>query len=238
MSSRFRIVVYSVCVVVALLALAYALFLVSKSRSFQFFGGLTQWVATEEKVIALTFDDAPSVHTGTALDILDAKGIPATFYVVGKAMEQSPDVVVDIVRRGHELGNHSYSHQRFLLKSPQFIATEIERTNALIRAAGYADEITFRPPNGKKLIALPWYLRQHGIKTIMWDVEPDTFHVGDADAIVQYTLEQAKPGSIILMHPFCEEVCAADREALPRIIDTLQSRGYRFVTVSQLLSYQ
>lgn len=238
MVKRFKARLIVVCLtVIGILVFSYGAFSISKSRSFQFFGGLTQRVTTEEKVIALTFDDAPTKHTGAVLDILNAKGIPATFYVVGRAMEQYPDVAADIVRRGHELGNHSYSHQRFLLKSPSFIATEIEKTNELIRATGYADAITFRPPNGKKLFGLPWYLHQHDIATIMWDVEPDTFHAGDAEGIFRYTIEHARPGSIILMHPFCDASCAADRDALPRIIDELQVRGYRFVTVSQLLTY-
>lgn len=225
----------TVVIVIVLLAFAYGAFALSKSRSFQFFGGLTQRVETGEKVVALTFDDAPSAHTDAVLATLAEKDVRGTFYAIGNAMEQYPDAAKEIVARGHELGNHSYLHQRFLLKSPSFIAQEIEKTNALIRSAGYMGEITFRPPNGKKLIGLPWYLRKHGIKTIMWDVEPDTYHAGDADAIVQYTLEQTRPGSIILLHPFCNQQCAADREALPRIIDGLRAQGYRFMTVSELL---
>ena len=69
----------------------------------------------------------------------------------------------------------------------------------------------------------------------MWDVEPDTYHAGNADKIVSYTLENTKPGSIILMHPLCGESCVADREALPKIINGLKEEGFSFVTVSELL---
>src|SRR5690606_30411798 len=106
----------------------------------------------------------------------------------------------------------------------------------LIRDAGYTGDITFRPPNGKKLFGLPWYLSKHDIKTIMWDVEPDTYYQGNAEAMVMYTLKNMKPGSIILMHPFCGEICTSDRQALPEIIDELNRQGYTFVTIQQLLS--
>ncbi|MFZ5376178.1 MAG: hypothetical protein ACOZAN_00715 [Patescibacteria group bacterium] len=110
-----------------------------------------------------------------------------------------------------------------------------------IRQFGYKGIITFRPPNGKKLFFLPWYLEQQGITTIMWDVEPDTFLPQNlsvkeqTDFLVEYTINKVQPGSIILMHPFCSE-CQADRLAIGKIIDELHQRGYKFVTISELLS--
>jgi chitin deacetylase len=218
-----------------LLVICYSLYLVSKSRSYQFFGELTDKINTNEKIIALTFDDAPSDKTDEILALLAKKNIKATFYVIGRNAEEYPEEIKNIVREGHELGNHSYSHQRMIFKSPAFIKNEIEKTDQLIRSAGYSGKITFRPPNGKKLFMLPWYLWKNDRKTIMWNIEPDTYCQGDADAIVKYTLENIKPGSIILMHPFCGQECTADREALPKIIYELESKGYQFQMVSQLL---
>lgn len=215
----------------------FLLFQISKSRTFQFFGEIISRVNTDQKVIALTFDDAPNSKTQEILNILKEKQVKATFYEVGKAIEQYPEEAKSIVEAGMEIGNHSYSHKRMVLKSPSFIHTEVQNTNTLIRSSGYKGEITFRPPNGKKLFGLPWYLRQHNIKTVMWDVEPDTYVAGNSDAIIKYTLSHVRPGSIILIHPFCENECVADREALPKIIDKLQSQGYRFVTISELLKY-
>lgn len=217
-------------------AIMYALFQISKSRSFQFFGGLTHRVETTQKVVALTFDDAPTPHTPEVLDILAQKQAKATFYVIGENMEKYPAIASQIVESGMEVGNHSYSHPRFLLKPQAFIEQEIEKTNKLIRQTGYKGEITFRPPHGKKLFGLPWHLHKHGIQTITWDVEPDTYY-STKDEIVTYTLEHTKPGSIILMHPFCDS-CGADREALLDIIDRLKTQGYTFVTVGELLSHK
>lgn len=220
----------------------YILFHISKSRTFQFFGGIIHRVNTSEKVIALTFDDAPTEYSDEVVDILEEKGVKATFYAIGQNIEKYPEEAKNIVTHGHELGNHSYSHQRFLLKSFPFVESEIQKTNELIRNAGYKGEITFRPPNGKKLFSLPWYLRQHNIKTIMWDVEPDTYlsnSVGKEEKtkfLVDYTVENTRLGSIILLHPLCES-CEDGRQALELIIDKLQSEGYKFVTISELLTY-
>lgn len=212
------------------------LFQISKSRTFQFFGNLTNRIDTDQKVVALTFDDAPSTKTQEVLDILKEKQVKATFYEIGKGIEQHPNEAKTIVDAGMEVGNHSYSHKRFLLKSLSFIDTEIQKTNMLIKDSGYQGEITFRPPNGKKLFALPWYLYRHNIKTIMWDIEPDTYVAGDSEAIVKYTLDHVRPGSIILLHPFCDKECDADREALPRIIDGLKEKGFTLVTINKLLA--
>lgn len=209
------------------------LFQLSRSWTFQFFGNLTDRVETNEKVIALTFDDAPTGHTPAILDMLAAKNVKATFYVIGKNIEEHPDIAKRIVAEGHELGNHSYSHRRLVMKSQSYIDKEIQTTNALIREAGYAGNITFRPPYGKKLFGLPWYLKRHGMTTVMWDIGTD-WHRSGADNMVEYTLSHAKPGSIILMHPFYGNF-SDDRDALSRIIDGFHEKGYGFVTVTDLL---
>ncbi|MFZ1720989.1 MAG: polysaccharide deacetylase family protein [Microgenomates group bacterium] len=221
----------------------YVLFFLSKSRSFQFFGEIIPRVETDKKIVALTFDDAPTPYSDEVLAILADKNVAVTFYVIGQNMEKYPEQGKNIVQFGHELGNHSYSHQRFLLKPLSFIETEIEETNQLIREAGYEGEITFRPPYGKKLFALPWYLSEHNVKTIMVDVEAETYMPkletdGEKkEFLVQHTLEKTQPGSIILLHPFCES-CGASRQAIGPIIDGLRAKGYEFVTVAKLLQHK
>ena len=238
-----RLIFIILAIVAIVLTTGYILFQVSKSRSFQFYGEIIPRVNTNKKVVALTFDDAPTKYSNEVVDILSEKGIKATFYVIGQNIEKYPNEAKYIVENGNELGNHSYSHQRFLLKSPSFVESEIQKTNDLIRKTGYNGEITFRPPYGKKLFSLPWYLHQHNIKTITWDVDPDTYlpttdNNGEKMRfLVDYTIEHARPGSIILLHPFCE-VCSNSRKATEEIIDKLQSMGYTFVTVTELLSYE
>lgn len=237
MTKKFPILLAIFGLVIVILMLGYGFFRISKLRTFQFFGGLIAKVETNDKVVALTFDDAPNEYSNEVVDILNQKNIKATFYTIGQNIEKYPEETKYIVDHGHELGNHSYSHQRFLLKSWSFIDNEIQPTNQLIKNAGYRGEITFRPPNGKKLFLLPWYLKQHDINTIMWDVEPDTYVAGNSQSIVDYTLDHTQSGSIILLHPFCESTCKADREALSQIIDKLHEMGYKFLTASDLLEY-
>ena len=144
------------------------LYLLMNARCYQLLGDLVCHGANDHKHIALTFDDAPSEHTSDAvLAVLAEKNVQATFFMIGENMARHPQAAQRIAAAGHELGNHSYSHRRFLLRSPAFIAREIEDTNALIRAAGYHGPIHFRPPYGKKLLGLPWYLARHHITTVM-----------------------------------------------------------------------
>ena len=212
----------------------------SNARSFQLFGDLVQRVKTNDKVVALTFDDGPSKrYTTEILALLQQQEVKATFFITGKEAEQNPDEVSLLYQAGHQLGNHSFSHPRMVLMSPAAVASEIERTDAAIRAVGYQDEILFRPPYGKKLFVLPWYLAQQQRKTIMWDLEPETAPslAADAQAMADYVIEHIRPGSIVLMHLMYQSR-QSSREALPLIIRGLKQKGYRFVTVSELLAMQ
>lgn len=219
----------------------YSLFKISKSRTYQFFGEIIPRVETNKKVVALTFDDAPTLYSDEVLEVLAEKNVRATFYVTGNNLKKYPQEGKNIAQAGHELGNHSYSHKRFLLKPYSFVDSEIQQTNQLIRETGYTGDITFRPPYGKKLFILPLYLAQHDIKTIMVDVEAETYmpklenDEEKVNFLVDHTLEKTKPGSIILLHPFCES-CGNSRQALERIIDQLHSEGYELVMVSELLA--
>jgi peptidoglycan/xylan/chitin deacetylase (PgdA/CDA1 family) len=231
---KWTIVVASVLVVV--LTGAVVLFEVSKSRTFQFFGTLVDRVDTTEKIVALTFDDGPDpAGTHAILDTLKSRQVPATFFLIGRDMAAHPDLARDIAAAGHELGNHSFSHDRMIGVTPSWVADEVEATDALIRAAGYHGEILFRPPNGKKLFALPHYLAEHHRTTITWDVAPDSDGTPDAATVESAVLGQVRPGSIVLLHAMYGSR-GQTRQAIGPVLDGLKQRGYRFVTVSQLLA--
>jgi peptidoglycan-N-acetylglucosamine deacetylase len=225
--------------IILIVGTSYALFNLSKSRTFQFFGGLVDKVETQEKVVALTFDDGPSVHTGDILTILKAENVKGTFFLTGDEIRKSPEDAKKIAEEGHEIGNHSYSHQRMVLKSPTFIKEEIEKTDKLIRQTGYKGDIHFRPPFGKKLFVLPYYLNKHDRKSIIWNIEPETYPevAADSKKITEHVIQKIEPGSIILLHVMYE----SRRESLDSvkdIITSLKEKGYKFVTVSELLTYQ
>jgi peptidoglycan-N-acetylglucosamine deacetylase len=218
---------------------SYVLFNLSKSRTFQFFGGLLDKVETTDKVVALTFDDGPAMHTDEILTILKAEHVKATFFLTGNEIKKSPDDAKKIAEEGHEIGNHTYSHQRMVFKSPTFIKEEIEKTDELIRQTGYKGDIHFRPPFGKKLFQLPYYLNKHNRKSILWNIEPETYPkiAANSNKITDHVIGKIEPGSIILLHVMYE----SRRESLnsvKEIISSLKEQGYTFVTVSELLEYE
>ena len=228
----------TVAVLLLVVAGAIALWQVSKSRTFQFFGVIVAQINTSDKIVALTFDDGPTKGgTDEILRVLDEMKVRATFFVIGNELEQNLDEGRKIVAAGHELGNHSFSHDRMVLVTPSFVQQEIEKTDRLIKEAGYGQEIHFRPPYGKKLFALPYYLSRNGRKTITWDVEPDSSPqiASDSNRIVEYTRSRVHPGSIILLHVMYPNR-KPSLQAVRGIIETLGQDGYRFVTVSELLA--
>jgi peptidoglycan/xylan/chitin deacetylase (PgdA/CDA1 family) len=144
-----------------------------------------------------------------------------------------------MIADGHELGNHTYIHDDMTLAGWDKVVSEVERTDAAIRAVGYSADIHFRPPFSKKLVTLPLYLAQHDRITVTWDIEPDSSGrlSEDARLMVDHVLERARPGSIILLHVMYPSR-ETSRQALPGIVDGLHARGFRFVTVSELLAME
>lgn len=217
---------------------ALSVWQLSKSRKFQVLGRMVARVETSVPVVALTFDDGPTPgFTDEILDILRAEGVRATFFVTGAELEEHSAAGRSLVAEGHELGNHSYSHSQMIGRSYAFVREEIERTDQLIRAAGYEGEIHFRPPYGKRLIVLPYYLSVAGRTTIFMDVEPESYSevAVDSERILQHVLDEARPGSIILLHVMYEGR-GETRRAVSPIIRGLRDKGYGFVTVSELLA--
>lgn len=233
---------FGVWIIAALVVVlsVFGLFQLSKARGYQLFGTIVPRVETSAPLVALTLDDGPTLrYTRDVLNLLDEKKVKATFFLTGKEIEETPALAADIVRRGHQVANHSFSHSNMSLMGLAKVRDEIETTDRAIRASGYQGEIYFRPPYGKKLFTLPWYLSQTGRTSITWDVEPESYPdiAEDPDAIAEYVLQNAKGGSIILLHVMYRSR-EASRQALPKIIDGLRSRGFQFVTVSELMKHQ
>ena len=208
---------------------------ISKAQSFQFFGQAIPRSQTAQPLVALTFDDGPSRrHTSTILGILEQKNATATFFLTGHEVLNNPNQAQAIVAQGHELGNHSFSHDRLIFKSPARIKQELRDTDTALRDTGYAGPIPFRPPYGQKLFVLPWLLASDERASVMWDVGIDNEDISP-DALAQLIVQSAEPGSIILMHVMYNSR-QTSRLALPLVIDGLRDKGLSLVTVSELLS--
>jgi peptidoglycan/xylan/chitin deacetylase (PgdA/CDA1 family) len=213
----------------------YSLNALSKTTKFQVFGELVNHVDTKEKVVALTYDDGPNPpYTNQLIGILERNQIKATFFVVGNIIEKHRATVRLVLSKGHELGNHSYSHQKMTSENPSFIRSEIEKTDQLLRQLGVKEEIHFRAPYGRKLLVLPYILAKMNKKNILWNVNPNDYKAQNSEVIENYVLEHVSPGSIILLHDG-----GGDRSrtvtATESLIKKLGEKGYTFKTVSELM---
>jgi peptidoglycan/xylan/chitin deacetylase (PgdA/CDA1 family) len=216
------------------LAIAAALYVVSNARCFALVGDMICRVETDRPMVALTFDDGPTEQgVETALAALRTGGARATFFLIGREVGEQPHLVRRIAAEGHEVANHSLTHQVMIGRSSGFYDDEIGETHRRLIAAGAPAPALFRPPYGKKLWGLPAAARRHGYRIVMIDVEEPL--VEDPRVYADRVVREAKPGSILLMHLMYRANGTA-REALPLVIRGLQARGFRIVPVGELLA--
>jgi peptidoglycan/xylan/chitin deacetylase (PgdA/CDA1 family) len=166
------------------------------------------------------------------LDILDRHGAKATFFMMGTNVERFPAVARDVIRRGHEVGNHSYSHPKMIWMTPHRIRDEIERTDALLRGVGVTGDIFFRPPHAAKFVVLPYVLRDMGKLSVLGDVDPEEWKRPSAATMAASVMQQVRPGSIIGFH---DPAGTETEAALDDVLRILAGQGYRFETVGQLI---
>jgi peptidoglycan/xylan/chitin deacetylase (PgdA/CDA1 family) len=187
------------------------------------------------RLVALSYDDGPSpANTPELLDILAARDAHATFFAVGSQVALHPELAAEVVARGHELGNHTYSHRNPRSLDEQALRAEVERGAAAIAEAGAPPRL-FRPPFGKRTAESAAICAGLGFTSVLWSVDSGDTMGFSAERIAREVVDWVEPGDIVLMHD------GGDRrqrtlDATRRILDELGGRGYRFVTVSELLS--
>ncbi|WP_108670420.1 polysaccharide deacetylase family protein [Peribacillus acanthi] len=194
---------------------------------------------TSEKLVALTFDDGPEIlNTPKILDILKEKGVPATFFVMGKQIKQFPDDMKRIVNEGHAIANHTYNHNDSKVIWTDQLRKEIQSTQEeMVRVVGKKPDI-FRPPYGSFSKADMRLLNELGIRNILWSVDTLDWSGTTAEDILKIVHRDISPGGIVLQHNFQSDRLIGTVEALPKIIDELKAKGYRFVTIQTLLASQ
>ncbi|MGN9784208.1 polysaccharide deacetylase family protein [Nonomuraea sp. ZG12] len=181
--------------------------------------------------VALTFDDGPGRHTGRLLDVLRAREVKATFFVVGEmvAAGRGAERVRQMVADGHELGNHSWSHRQLTTLPKHRIRRQLQRTDQVVRALTGVRMRLMRPPYGSTDRRVAALTRRRGQAQILWNV--DTFDWRDrVPAVVARRGAKAEPGSIVLMH----DIHRTTVKAIPDLLDRLTRKGYAFATVSEL----
>jgi peptidoglycan/xylan/chitin deacetylase (PgdA/CDA1 family) len=205
--------------------------------------GLRRRNGRPNKQFAIGFDDGPSDFTPEVLDILDRYKAKATFYVLGIQVEGRGDKLRAIYRKGHELANHSLNHVNLAGAAGSTVFNELGVTNKRVEAATGFRPCNFRPPYGAVDSTLVAEAKKMGMATVTWDVDSNDWQYGNAEPVgggQQIAAEVAKnirPGSIIVMHDGGGNRSATVR-ALPILLSKMQKRGYKAVTVADLLGFK
>ncbi|HEX6509655.1 MAG TPA: polysaccharide deacetylase family protein [Chloroflexota bacterium] len=189
--------------------------------------------ATQQRVVALTFDDGPSLYTRPVLQILRIHRVHATFFVIGRQVARDPAAVRAVVAAGDEIGNHTYTHTDLEFLNEAADAAELTRTDAAVEAASGTIPLWFRPPYGAIDGRIARLAASVGLQPITWSVDPADWSLPGTSLIVSRVLLQVRPGGVILLHDGGgnrSETLAA----LPSIVEILQARGYHFLTLSEL----
>ena len=184
--------------------------------------------------IAMTFDDGPHVtNTAKLLDMAAKRHIKLTFFVLGECIEQNPEVLRREVAEGHEIGNHSWSHPNLAKLSDEGVRNQLQRTeDIIVKTTGMRPKL-MRPPYGELTKRQrQWVNRDFAYKIILWDVDPLDWKRPGSSVVAQRIIAGARPGSIILSHDIHPPTIAA----MPQVFDALLAKGFKFVTVSELLA--
>ncbi|GAC1614062.1 MAG: hypothetical protein NVS4B5_02160 [Vulcanimicrobiaceae bacterium] len=240
--------------VLALLALGlggYATYETLEAPTNQIFGKTFVRGPATVRAIALTFDDGPNPpYTDRILDVLHAEGVRATFFVVGRAAVAYPATLRRIARDGHAIGNHTWDHAHLIGKSRQAVRVELDRTDAAIARITGRHTHLMRPPFGARDFVVVAEAHRLAYRVVMWSapLPRDWEQPGDA-TIARRVIEQVGDGSIVVLHDGNRgRLCARERRATHdcdraqdvaatrTIVRTLRARGYRFLTIPELIA--
>lgn len=190
-------------------------------------------VSVPGNYVALTFDDGPSASlTPRVLDILREYGAPATFFVLGENAARNKSILARAASEGHEIASHTWSHVKLTSCSQEKICSEMERTSTVIAEATGRRPSLMRPPYGATNAGIVNLMaNRFGMSSVLWDVDTRDWQHPGVDVVVRRAVGNARPGSIILVH----DIHASTLAAVEGIVSGLQARGFRLVTVSQLI---
>ncbi len=185
----------------------------------------------EMPVVALTFDDGPRAETtGRLLDELALREVPATFFLLGHRIPGNEDLVRRMGAEGHQIGVHTYDHVEVTGLSRADFDLQVGKTRSLLLDILGEGEFWLRPPYGiTDAAARQWA----GSPVVLWSVDPEDWKDHDVGRIVAGVVEHVQDGDIILLH----DIYSSSVDAAVQIVDALQSRGYCFVTVEELLAW-
>jgi peptidoglycan/xylan/chitin deacetylase (PgdA/CDA1 family) len=224
----------------AAVASAFAAGYQSIAPTGQWYGRTFTGLSRGTKQLALTYDDGPNdPHTFRLLEVLARHNVHATFFVIGRYVQQRLDIVRELVKAGHIVGNHTFTHPLLTLKSTDEVRRELSDCRKAIEDAIGEHSNLFRPPFGGRRPAVLRVARELGLKPIMWNVTGYDWTAPPAAEIERKVQKQMRGGDLILLHDGGHKQMGADRSqtvlATDHLISRYRSEGYDFVTVPQML---
>jgi peptidoglycan/xylan/chitin deacetylase (PgdA/CDA1 family) len=192
------------------------------------------------KQIALTFDDGPNdPHTVHLLEVLSKHNVHATFFLIGRYVRQRPDLAREIGKRGHIIGNHTFSHPLLTFQSPESIRREITQCRDAIQDAVSEHSNLFRPPWGGRRPAVFRIARQLGLEPVMWNITGYDWKATSPEVIEQKVGPKIRGGDVILLHDGGHASFGTDRSATitatDRLITRFLAEGYEFVSIPKMM---
>lgn len=182
----------------------------------------------EKKKIALTFDDGPhKEYTTQLLDGLKERGVKATFFLIGKNVEQNKEIVRRMYQEGHCIGAHTYNHVQLTTLSDEKACEEVEMTNEVIEKITGEKVVYIRPPYGSWNDNLECAIT---MEPVLWTIDPMDWSVLNTNSVVSHVIKKAKQDGIILLH----DIYPTSVQAALEIVDKLQKQGYEFVTIEEI----
>ncbi len=197
-------------------------------------------LAPGSRKLALTYDDGPNeAATPQLLDVLARHNVKATFFVLGRFVQQKPEIVRALASAGHTIGNHSWDHPRLIFASNAELRRQIEQTQSAIFDACGVTPTLFRPPYGGRRPGTLDAVRALGLEPVMWNVTCYDWKPTTADKVFAHAQRQIRGGDVILMHDGDQACMGADRshtvEATDRIVAHYKAQGFEFVTIPEMM---
>ncbi len=243
--TEIKPVVMGVSGVVFSLALIFAAFSMYVNHGFGYQGDIVRRVITKDPLVAITFDDGPSPEfTPKILDILKAYDVQASFFVVGEHVERYPDIVLRMYNEGHDIGNHTYDHINVPTTAAPILSSQLVATNIEIMKVTGEHPLYVRPARGMYDARFRRLVELMGMQTVLWSLSSRDWRGSvSPEQMMNRILSRVKPGDILLFHDSGSLIRGqgASRQrtvdALPGIIQELQSRGFRIAPLSRLLRF-
>jgi peptidoglycan-N-acetylglucosamine deacetylase len=205
----------------------------------QWFGRAFCRARRSSKEIALTFDDGPNdPHTLALLDVLAKHNVHATFFVIGKYVRQRPDIVREIVARGHIVGNHTFTHPLLTLEPARRIRDEIKNCRTAIEDAIGQHSNLFRPPWGGRRPGIFRIVRELGLEPVMWNITGYDWNPTSAEFIQRKVFPNIRGGDVVLLHDGGHKAFGTDRSKTVEVVDALLTRYkglYEFTTIPEMM---